>query len=235
MTITVALFDLDDTLLAHREAVDAGIETFITSTGASFDPTELGRWRELEEFHYHRYLAGELDFVGQRRERARGFAAAYGVPLVDDRDAEAWFEDYFDHYRAAWRLHADALPCLDVLAGRGIRLGIITNGDLDFQTAKIGKLGLTDRFEHVVASGAVGFAKPDRRIFELACSLFEVPAGDALYVGDRLLTDAVGAAEAGLTGVWLDRLGASREELSVAEASGVLVISTLAELPGLLL
>ncbi|MEQ1737830.1 MAG: HAD family hydrolase [Rhodoglobus sp.] len=230
MSSSVALFDLDDTLFAHREAVDRGIETFIGSTGAPFDPTELSRWRDLEEHHYHRYLAGDLDYLGQRRERARGFAAAYGVALERDRDAESWFEDYVGHYRAAWQLHADALPCLDELASRGIRLGIITNGDVDFQRVKIDRLGLASRFEHVVASGALGFAKPDRRIFEQACSLFDVPVGDALYVGDRLLTDAVGAAEAGLTGVWLNRLGGSREELSVAEASGVRVISTLADL-----
>ncbi|MDP3208416.1 MAG: HAD family hydrolase [Rhodoglobus sp.] len=233
MSISVALFDLDDTLFAHREAVDRGIETFIGSTGAVFDPAEIARWRELEEHHYHRYLAGELDYVGQRRARARGFAAAYGVPLERDRDAEAWFEDYVGHYRAAWKLHADALPCLDGLAIRGIRLGIITNGDVDFQQVKLDRLGLSERFEHVVASGAVGVAKPDRRIFELACSTFGVPVEDALYVGDRLLTDAVGAAEAGLTGVWLDRRGAAREETETAEAAGVIVISTLADLPGL--
>ena len=45
MSISVALFDLDDTLFAHRAAVDRGIEAFIGSTGATFDPAELGRWR----------------------------------------------------------------------------------------------------------------------------------------------------------------------------------------------
>ncbi len=234
MTISVALFDLDDTLFAHREAVDRGIETFVGATGAPFNPGEVARWKELEERHYHRYLTGELDYLGQRRARARDFVAPYGVRLDHDRDAEAWFEDYLDHYRAAWQLHPDALPCVDELHRRGIRLGVITNGDAEFQRVKMHRLGLTDRFEHVVASGAVGITKPDRRIFELACSLFDAPVGDVLYVGDRLLTDAVGAADAGLTGVWLDRYGAAREELEVATASGAAVISTLASLPGLL-
>jgi putative hydrolase of the HAD superfamily len=54
-------------------------------------------------------------------------------------------------------------------------------------------------------------------------------------VGDRLRTDALGAASAGLSAVWLDRLGgATDEELAEAEASGVAVVRTLAELPPLL-
>ena len=54
-------------------------------------------------------------------------------------------------------------------------------------------------------------------------------------MGDRLHTDAIGAARAGLLGVWLDRPGtATAEQLSEASAEGVPVIRTLAELPGLL-
>jgi putative hydrolase of the HAD superfamily len=95
-------------------------------------------------------------------------------------------------------------------------------------------MGLADRFEHVIASGALGITKPDRRIFEFACEKFGVPVSDALYVGDRLATDAVGARDAGLRGVWLVRDGAaSGGEVASAEASGVTVITSLAQLPAL--
>lgn len=49
----------------------------------------MGTWWALEEEHYHSYLAGTLDFQGQRRARARDFAAAHGVWLTD---AAAWFD-----------------------------------------------------------------------------------------------------------------------------------------------
>lgn len=58
-----------------------------------------------------------------------------------------------------------------------------------------------------------------------------MPPGQALYVGDRLTTDAVGAAEAGLTGVWLNRSGETTpDEDAVIEASGIQVVKTLTEL-----
>lgn len=182
------------------------------STGGVFAQAEpaaaITLWNSLEERHYHSYLAGRLDFQGQRRARARDFAAAHGVELAE-ADAGAWFDAYFLHYQESWTLHDDALPCLDALAATGIRLGLITNGDLAFQRRKLQATGLDSRFEHVVASGELGVAKPDPAIFRHTCALFGVEPAAAAYVGDRLRTDAIGAARAGLTGVWLNRYAAA--------------------------
>jgi putative hydrolase of the HAD superfamily len=231
--ISVVLFDLDDTLFAHREAVAAAIVAHSRSLGAVNDEATVARWHALEERHYHRYLAGELDFFGQRRARVRGFVEPYGVSLADDPAADAWYDEYFIEYERAWKLHDDTLPCLDALAA--FRLGLITNGELSFQSHKVETMEIADRFEHIIASGSVGFTKPDRRIFETACAQFEVPVESAMYVGDRLQTDAIGAASAGLSGVWLDRSGAaSADELCEAAASGVHVIGTLTELTALI-
>ena len=114
----------------------------------------------------------------------------------------------------------------------GTRLGMITNGDPAFQGRKLAAVGLGDRFEVVVASGAEGVVKPDPAIFRIACERLGVDPADAVYVGDRLRTDAIGAASAGLAGVWIDRLGAATpDELAAASAAGVRVINTLQELP----
>jgi putative hydrolase of the HAD superfamily len=232
--ITLALFDLDDTLFAHAHAVRTGVLAHMARVLPHVDGTvELDRWHSLEEQHYLRYLEGELDFFAQRRARARGFVEPYGIDLADDAVADRWFDEYFVHYRDAWRLHDDALPCLEALESSGIRTGIITNGDAAFQSAKVEAVGLA--VEHLVASGSLGYAKPDPRIFQHACALFGVPPADAVYVGDRLRTDALGAVAAGLSGVWIDRDGrATAAELEDARAAGVSVIRSLAELPALL-
>ena len=236
--IRVALFDLDDTLFAHRESVEKGIHAYRTALGeplASADRmTEFARWNALEEQHYHRYLAGELDYHGQRRARARGFVEPYGIEL-DDHAADAWFENYLREYEKSWTLHADVRACFDAIAPR--QLGIITNGDFAFQTGKMLGTGLDALIplDDVIASGELGFAKPDARIFETAAAHFCVTASEACYVGDRLHTDAIGAARAGLLGVWIDRPGAATpEQLAEAAAEGVAVIRTLDELPALL-
>ena len=238
----VVLFDLDDTLFAHRAAVADGILLHLDRVGGAFGTGDriaaTALWDALEEKHYHSYLNGDLDFAGQRRARAQDFAASFDIGLTDAQ-ADVWFDEYFVSYRASWRLHDDALPCFEALAEQipGVRFGLITNGDPVFQGDKVRRVGLADRFDHVIASGAVGFTKPDARIFEHTCTVFGVPVEETVYVGDRLRTDAMGAAAAGLTGVWLDRAGASAvdvDETGDAARLGVLRINTLTSLPALL-
>jgi putative hydrolase of the HAD superfamily len=240
----LALFDLDDTLMDHRSAVSRGILRHVDETRAFPLPDRehsVALWHELEDRHYHRYLSRELTFAGQRRARALDFAAAHGITL-SEVEADAWFDSYFESYRGAWELFDDAMPCLDRLADAGVRVGVVTNGEADYQRVKLERTGLGDRFEHVIASGTVGVAKPAPGIFEHACALFGVAPRDALYVGDRLLTDAVGAASAGLTGVWLNRFGddvvvggvghgeTAKDPFELARDAGVRVIGSLDEL-----
>ena len=235
--MTVVLFDLDDTLFAHSRAVRAGITLHRKAHGGGFaeadDAAEFARWTALEEHHYHRYLHGELEFFEQRRERARGYVEPWGIDLRSDAAADEWFGRYLLEYQAAWQLHDDTLPMLDALEGH--RFGIITNAALEFQQQKIAVLAITDRFEHVVASGEFGVAKPDPAIFRHTASLFQVAPEDCVYVGDRLRTDAIGAIGAGLRGVWIDRgRTAGAAELAEAAEHGASVIHSLTELPALL-
>lgn len=78
-----------------------------------------------------------------------------------------------------------------------------------------------------MASSEAGSAKPAAGIFRAACAGLGVPPGEAAYVGDRLGTDARGAA-AGLTGIWLNRSGGPPPGLEVTR------ITSLTALPALL-
>lgn len=253
--IEVVLFDLDDTLMAHTRAVEEAVALAQSTAGGAFaaDGTTAvqRRWAELEERYYTRYLTGELTYLGQRVARARDLLAPYGIEVTDN-EALAWFERYLVGYRDAWRLFDDVLPTLEALDG--FRVGIITNGDLAFQIAKLQRIGLWDRLDltavradgsideparqgRIIASGELGVTKPDPRIFHAAARAFGVEPSQCAYVGDRVRTDAVGAHDAGMLGIWLDR-GRDRNPLTDhAEGDapvGVPSIPSLLALPTLL-
>ncbi|NYD50502.1 putative hydrolase of the HAD superfamily [Actinomadura luteofluorescens] len=202
--ITAVLFDLDGTLLDHEGAARRAVVGMFPDA----DPARLAaRWAELTEEAVDRYLAGELSFTEQRRLRIVTLARELGLGVWDDARADAWLTGYVARYQAAWRPFPDAAPALDALAARGLRLGVITNGDAAQQRLKVERIGFAGRLPVVVASSEAGAAKPAAEIFLAACAAVGAEPHASAYVGDRLGTDARGAAAAGLTGVWLDRSG----------------------------
>ena len=60
--IRAVVFDLDDTLFAHREAVGAAIVAHVRTLGRPYDTTdaaaEIEAWRALEERHREASAAG---------------------------------------------------------------------------------------------------------------------------------------------------------------------------------
>ncbi|WP_030170927.1 HAD family hydrolase [Spirillospora albida] len=222
---SAVLFDLDGTLLDH----DTACSEAIVASFPDADPEWLvHRWAELSEEAVDRYLAGELDFTGQRRARIVPLARELGLGTWDATRADAWIADYVRRYEDAWRPYPDAFGTLRTLAASGVRLGVITNGQAAQQRAKIARLGLTELLPYVLASSEAAAAKPSAAIFHTACDALGLAPETVAYVGDRLATDARAAASAGLTGIWLDRPGTGPDPRDVPR------ITTLRALPPVL-
>jgi putative hydrolase of the HAD superfamily len=93
-------------------------------------------------------------------------------------------------------------PTLTAL-GQEYRVIAVTNGNADLET-----IGLRDLFHEVVAAAFVGAAKPARAIFDVAVDAGGAGHHETLHVGDHPETDVMGANEAGLKSVWVNRDGA---------------------------
>ncbi|BAB04192.1 HAD family hydrolase [Halalkalibacterium halodurans] len=215
-------FDIDDTLLDHQGAERRGAAQFyhqyrheLPYGKADF----LQAWEEASEHFYTKYLTGCLSLQEQRRERIRSF-----FPELLDVEADERFQDYLDYYEVNWRRFDDVKACLDRWTKAGLSLGVISNGSQQQQQSKLERLEIREFFRYVVTSEAAGVAKPDPHIFAYACNLAKEAVESCFYVGDRLKTDAVASQQAGLTGVWLNRLGKELRE------TDVIIIRSLDEL-----
>ncbi|MFC2060658.1 HAD family hydrolase [Chloroflexota bacterium] len=103
-------------------------------------------------------------------------------------------------------LFDDVVPALTQLKERGLILGLISNVDRDI-TPDCDELGLSPLLQVVVTSQDTGFNKPQPEIFREALKRVGVEASEAIYVGDQYQIDVVGARQAGMEGVLLDRGG----------------------------
>jgi len=217
------LFDLDDTLMDHRGAAEDALRTWAGHVGLRISHEELViTWEVLERRYYELYQRGALTRTEQRRARIRELMSA---PDLDNRDADAMFETYWDLYRSAWRTFPDAEDAVDRALSAGLRVGVLTNGDHRDQRSKIEATALAGFDLPVFASSRLPAAKPDPRAFQSACAALEVDPSECLMVGDSLVNDVGGAVNAGLSAALVDRAGAHR-----GEPGAYRVISSLTDL-----
>ena len=146
-------------------------------------------------------------------------------------DQIAWEVLQYEHAlfsRNNATLYEDVLPALDRLQQIDLKMGLISNWDTPLH-AMVEELGLAPYFDVVVASHdqRVRSAKPDGAIFEYALNAVDVPAEEAIHVGDSFEADIMGARATGIRAVLLDRDGTQTGQWRES-------IQTLHTLPNLL-
>jgi putative hydrolase of the HAD superfamily len=205
--VTAVFFDLDNTLVDHSGAEHAAstlfYEVIADRTTASSLEEFVHLWTRAQDRHFDRYVAGEISFQEQRRER---ISEVLGTKH-SEADADDLFSIYLGHYEDSWRAYPDVLPCLESLCADHVT--VITNGDAAQQRKKLRRTGLADRFDEVITSADFGCSKPDPRIFLYACERAAINPSDAIHIGDSLTVDYRGACAAGLRGVLLVREGST--------------------------
>ena len=228
-------FDVDFTLIHpgptfrgegyHRFCARHGIEVdpsrFEAAVAAASAVLDEARDPIYEAALFHRYTAAIITGMG-------------GVgPQVD-----ACAEEIYDEWAGChhFELYDDVPETLRELAGRGIRIGLISNSHrclASFQS----HFELERLISAAVSSAEHGYMKPHPSIFDAALRLVGVPSEDAVMVGDSLTHDVEGAMQVGMRGVLVRRsaeIGPGRAASAAAVRADVPVIRSLTELPALL-
>ena len=92
---------------------------------------------------------------------------------------------------------------LETLKQDGHKLGLISNGRTPFQERNFRALDISDLFEAVTISEAVGMRKPDPEIFLMTCNQLGVAPSEAIFVGDNPVADIAGASGVGMFTVYV--------------------------------
>ena len=221
--VRTVLFDLDDTLFDHRHSNVYALTRLqeLHHCFQSVDPATLER-RYVELLHdlFPRVLSGEITIQESRRIRFHRLLEEYGGDEAA-REATSVAAEYIQHYRDRWRPVPGALELLDALRPH-VRIGIVTNGVVPEQSDKIRICDFGPRLDAVVISGEAGLSKPDPAIFHLALARLDSSAGEAVMVGNSWEDDIVGARDANLSAVWMNRYSETCPDPDLAHEIGAL-------------
>ena len=208
----VLLLDLDDTILDDSGARDRCWQQTCEEAArrnAAVDPerlrAELERVREEFWSDPDRHRAWRVRLADAYGEIVADSLAACGV---DDRALGLELGALHHELRKeAIAPLGGAIDTLHALRGRGVTLGLITNGGSEGQREKIERFALAAHFAYIGIEGEVGHGKPHRLAYQTALDALGVDASDCWMVGDNLEWDVAGAQAAGIRGVWLDEWG----------------------------
>lgn len=192
--------DLDDTLWPVWPTIRKA-ETALIEWMHAHAPATAAHWSAEGVAHTIReqvkaeFLAQSHDFTFLRTQMiARALAQSGADPSL----AQQGFEVFFAA-RQQVDLYAEVEEALAALAAR-YPLVAVSNGNANVLQMPIGRY-----FSANMPAIEAGVAKPDRRIFDLAAQRLNVPNAAVLHVGDDSLLDVVGAQQAGMQAVWLNR------------------------------
>lgn len=113
-------------------------------------------------------------------------------------------------------LHLGAFPenleVLRALKARGIRAGILSNGDARMLAVAVRSAGFEDLLDPLLSVDTVQRFKPDPAVYALGTAALELPARQVLFVSSNGW-DAIGATWFGYTTLWINRARAPLEAL----------------------
>jgi 2-haloacid dehalogenase len=104
---------------------------------------------------------------------------------------------------------------LEELRRRGIRAGILSNGDPDMLDAVVGHAGFADLIDPLLSVEGTGRFKTDPATYALGTAALGLAAPQVLFVSSNCW-DAIGATWFGYTTLWINRFGLPLDELGAA-------------------
>ncbi len=174
----------------HFGSID--FELFYAAFVASFSEVDLVRRTELKEVR------------SQERFRAMLRLLKHEADSVDPTVLDDLTASHMAQLQEVFEIRPETLELLEWSAPR-FRLAMISNFDhAPALYTALDRYAVRSAFEIIMISVEVGWRKPHPIIFERTFQQMNIHPSEALFIGDQLYLDVLGARQAGMDVVWLD-------------------------------
>ena len=199
--IAFVYFDLDDTLIDHKNAQQKAMVDLWTHFPSlqQITPQQLATvFAETNARLWQEYRDREIEQLELKRKRFVNTFRQLDVDNIDWREAD---KVYMEFYQRHWDWIDDAREAFVRLSKR-LPVGVLTNGFTEVQKKKFEHFSLHRFSSHLIISEEAGYLKPDTRIFKYAADKVNMDPSRLLYVGDSYSSDVLGGAKSGWKTAW---------------------------------
>ena len=166
------------------------------------------KWREKQiEYSRLRTMSGRYTDFWQITADSLDYACEFAEASLDEA-ARATLLAAYERLPP----HPEVPAALRTLAGRGLGLAVLSNGNSGMLNAALDAAGLRPLFKHVLSVERVRKFKTAPEAYQLGPDAFGRPANELLFVSSNGW-DVVGASWFGYPGYWINRANAPAERL----------------------
>ena len=183
--LKAVIFDLDDTLYSEKEYVKSGYHK-VAKILPQVSNVEEKLWElfESKKTAIDELLAQE-NIQSEKIKQECLLAYRHQMPEI--------------------HLYEGVMEMLIELRGKGLKLGIITDGRPEGQRAKIQALGLEPFVDYIIITDELGgpvFRKPNMTAFQMMKEKMNVSYDEMCYIGDNVKKDFIAPEKLGIKSIW---------------------------------
>lgn len=206
MLTRAVLFDLGNTLVSYYQPAD-----FMPILRRSLAACLLALGRSPLQHEAQTALLHQALELNQERADLAVWPLEERLRVLFKEPDEARIEQlcsaFLEPIFSSARLSSDALPVLAALRRMGVKTAVVSNTPWGSSgrawRAELARNGLLTALDAVVFCTDVGWRKPHPMPFRRALELLDIPAHEAVFVGDDPVWDIEGATGAGLRPILL--------------------------------
>lgn len=210
LNIKAIFFDMDNTLVPYF----SGEEFFIgilKKLGFSFEIEQVkSAYQSLEPWASQNLAdytsRNRKTWVEYNRRRLEVLGVKEGVVILAEK-----VQDYWERLpqEIGEELYPEVREVLDSLSKNGFLLGVLSNRDPEIIRNSVMMHGIAGYFRCLISpqEAKAPNGKLDRQMWEVALRAVGVIASEAAHVGDLYEHDVIGARQAGLLPILIDRKG----------------------------
>lgn len=196
-------FDLDLTLwdfdANSASALQQIIEEFSLQEKVTNPKKFIGLFKVYNEQVWELYRLKKMNKKELRYERFRLLFNDFGIT---DKNLICMVQEYYTETAPTKQVLIEGTrEVLEYLFPK-YSLYIVSNGFMETQKAKMENSDIARYFKRIFTSDQVGFAKPDKRIFEHCVKSVNAMKKESLFIGDDPINDVEGPKKFGMDQVF---------------------------------